>query len=415
MKLPLQIGLRYLLARHPFAREGNSYLALVSLVSFLGLFLGVVALTVVVSVMNGFDRELKTRILGVVPHLIVQADDPRELLAASDMMPQVASSSSYAEAQGLILTDQGSRLMQFYGVDAAVEPPDSALSASMQGVSLDALSGLAGDGIMLGEPVARRYLLRVGDQLSLILPKLAPGREVLQPRMHTVTLKGTFATDSELDYNLAFMDARDLAEISGNPLAFRLMLHDVFAAPLLAEKVEATLSKEKFAEETTASTRNWTDTHGDFFEAVRMEKIMMFVLLSFVIAVAAFGIVAGVSMMVDARRSEVAVLRTLGLPVGQVLMIFLAQGMSVALAGITAGLLLGVPLAWQTPQVMAWIEQHLGASIIQGTYFDAIPVDVRVPDLVAIALVSGLISLAASLYPAWRAALLDPSSILRYE
>lgn len=416
MSLPLQLSWRYLLSRRPQGGEGSSYLALVNLVSFLGLMLGVLALTVVVSVMNGFDRELKTRILGVVPHLIVPADLPLPALQALEMNPQVTSITPYSEAQGLILTRQGSHLMQFYGVDAQAEPAASVLSNSLINTSLDALQG---QGIILGDPVARRFLLQPGDQLSLVLPRKLPGREGLEPRIVSVTLVGIFATDSELDYTLTFMDAAELAAMSGNPLARRVMLDEVFAAPIMARQIAASRGEKLSAEASpgkgVARSRSWTETHGDFFEAVRMEKIMMFVLLSFVIAVAAFGMVAGLSMMIDARRSEVAVLRTLGMSVGQVVMIFLAQGMTITLAGISAGLLLGVPLAQLAPEFMALIEQHLGASIIRGTYFDAIPVDVRVPDLVAIALVSGLIGLAASIYPSWRAALLDPSSILRYE
>lgn len=394
MKLPLFIGGRYAGFRHD-----ERYLSFVSVVSFLGLLLGVLALTVVVSVMNGFDRELKHRILGVVPHLVLESVD----ISSAKLAPGVTAVTRFTEAGGMVLADSGSRLFAIYGVDVAEEPSDSVLSASLQGVSLTALT--SAPSVILGVPAARSLALEVGDGLSLILPGLSEAGKALRPKIIRVRLAGTFKTGSELDHTLALMSVDQLAKASGNPVSLRLTLEDVFAAPGLAAGYEA----EGYG------TRNWTAQHGDFFEAVRMEKIMMFVLLSFVVAVAAFGIVAGLSMMVDSKRADIAVLRTLGLPVHQVVMIFVAQGMLIALAGISAGILLGVPVAYQAPELMAFVERTFGASIIEGTYFDRIPVDVRLPDIVAIAVTSGLISLAASIYPACRAALLDPSAILRYE
>ncbi len=400
MNLPVSVGIRY--AR---SRRGGRFLSFVSLVSFLGLFLGVVALVVVVSVMNGFDRELKQRILGVVPHVVVTSEDLETVsrLAAEQPGGSSAEASLFISARGLIMGDRGSHLLELHGLDIERTGADSLISRSV--VSGELTDLIAPGTIMLGEPVARRFGLVIGDELSLVMPKVTSGGNGVRPQIYTVVFAGAFRLGSELDYGLAVMSWQELQGLTGELPGVRLHLDDIFAAP----GVSAGLRQQGY------EVRDWTLEHGDFFETVRMEKIMMFILLSFVVAVAAFSIVSGLSMMVDSKRTDIAVLRTMGLSVQGVLLIFVTQGMLVAAIAISAGLLVGIPLAFEAPAVMAFIEELTGASIIRGTYFDRIPVDVRTGDLVAIVLTTLSISLAASIYPSWHAARLDPSVILRYE
>ena len=189
-------------------------------------------------------------------------------------------------------------------------------------------------------------------------------------------------------------------------MQFRLRLDDFFAAPAMARELSAREG---------VTVQDWTTNHGDFFRAVKMEKVMMFILLTFIIAVASFGIVSGLGMAVNTRKKEIAVLRTLGLPMGGVMTVFIVQGMAVAVPGVVVGLLLGVPAALYAPELMALLEHLVGISIVDGTYFSRIPTDVRVPDLTVIALVALLISFCATLYPSYRASRLNPAEALGYD
>ncbi len=400
MTLAGVIGLRY-------ARSRNGYLSFISLVSLLGLVVGVVALTVVVSVMNGFDRELKRRILGVVPHLVVagqpaQVSTQERNLAAH---PGVKAVAPFIRQSGLLVKHGNSYLVSLYGILPGREAALSILPTTMVSGSFQALDDPE-PRLLLGEPIARYLGLAIGDEFTLIVPTPSAQGRTLKPTLGRVRLAGTFTAGSELDSSLALMNLEQLQRLSGQTPGYRLRLQDIFAAPRVAGEL---LARGEVV------VHDWTRTHGDFFRTVKMEKVMMFVLLSFVIAVAAFGIVSGLSMMVNTKRREIAVLRTIGLSGPGIMGVFVVQGMAIAVPGILAGLLLGVPLAWYAPELMAMVESLLGASMVAGTYFDQIPTDVRLPDLLAIALVALLISLCASLYPSWRASRLAPAEGLRYE
>jgi lipoprotein-releasing system permease protein len=373
-------------------------------VSFFGLVLGVVALLVVVSVMNGFDRELRTRILGVVPNLVVSGTTVEEVRrSAGDKAVAVAP---FKEAQVMLLSEQGSHLIALYGIepDARAEARMSILPDAMIDGSID---NLAGDQLelILGVSVARRLGLISGDSVSVIVPRLTESGRLLKPRVFKAVLAGTFEVGSELDYRLGVMALTDMLTMTDNRTDVRVKLANIFAAPMLARQLDAD----------GLTVTDWSDRYGDFFETVRMEKIMMFILLSFVIAVASFSIVSGLSMLVDSKRRDIAVLRTMGMSESGVLAVFLVQGISVALTGIVVGLILGIPLAHYTPAIMGSLETIFGFSIVEGTYFDQIPTDVRWPDVAVIVVVAFVISLLATLYPSIKASRLQPAAILRYE
>jgi len=398
MNVPFFVAERYL-------RSGSvgGFASVVTAVSFLGLVLGVVALVVVVSVMNGFDRELKTRILGAVPHLVVSGSN-LEMLDDYRKEYPIKAVTRFQEKQALTVSARGSHLISIYGVDPQHEEIASTLAGAMLPGTLDELAQTE-LGIVLGHSVANKLGVIPGDSLNIIVPRLSRAGGLLKPKPVAVSLTGTFALGSELDYRLGVMRLEDLTGATTESPGLRVTFSDVFAASRMAGEL-----KRKGLE-----VEVWTERHGDFFETVKMEKVMMFVLLSFVIAVASFSIVAGLSMLVDAKRRDIAVLRTMGLTEGEVMRLFLAQGAMITSLGIVSGIVVGLPLAWYAPDLMSMIETLLGFSIVEGTYFDRIPTDPRAADIAAIVAVTAVIGMAATLYPALRASRLPPAQILRYE
>lgn len=398
MNVSLLIAERYL-------RAGSStkFGSLFSTVSFLGLVLGVIALIVVVSVMNGFDRELKARILGAVPHVLVQSESTKEVAAAVASM-QVVAITPFQEAQLLLVARRGSHLVTVFGISPEKEIGASILPESMiEGRLTELTSGARG--IVLGESVARRLGVRIGDKISLVLPDASITGDLIRPRLGSAIVKGIFSVGSELDFHLGVMHVEDLVQQTKKPLVTRLTLDDLFAAPMAT----------RLLREAGYDAEDWTNRYGDFFETVRMEKIMMFILLSFVVAVASFSIVSGLSMLVDSKRRDIAVLRTMGMTESGIRQLFLAQGTLITLIGVSVGALLGIPLAYHVPEVMGFVESLVGFSIVEGTYFDRIPTDPRMLDIAVILVVASLIGFAATLYPSIQAARLAPAEILRYE
>ena len=398
MNLTLFISGRYL-----GRRSGRGFASVVTTVSFLGIVLGVVALLVVVSVMNGFDRELKSRSLGAVPHVVVHAAEGDNLqIDLSD--PAIRAITPFQEANVLVASARGSQLIAVYGLQPGLEADASRLPEAMDKRVFTALTP-GGNNLILGESVARRLGLRPGDDVNVLLPVPSASGRTLRPKLARATFVGSFSLGSELDYQLGLMHLEDLTPLIDQPHGFRITLDDIYDAP----KLSMLLRQAGYRVE------DWTGRYGDFFATVQMEKIMMFIVLTFVIAVASFSIVAGLSMLVDAKRREIAVLRTMGMPEPEVLKLFFLQGCVITLVGVGVGLLVGVPLSFYVPEVMGVVESFLGFSIVEGTYFDRIPTDPRLADIVVITFVTTSIGALATLQPARRAARLSPVQVLRYE
>lgn len=393
MMVASMIGLRYTGSR---SRKG--FISLVSLVSFLGLVLGVVALIVVVSVMNGFDRELKQRILSAVPHMVVTGENPA-VVSRALAGTGIESVSVFQEAQLMLIAPAGNSLVLVHGIDIESSPGHHYAEIQAQ------LKRHQEGGIVLGEGAARRLGLLPGDPVQLVVPAVSSTGATLRPRLAQALLLDTFSLGSELDYTLAYMAAADLAQVTRQPLDVRVTFDDLFSVPVHTRMLTGL----------GFQVEDWTLRYGDFFSAVKMEKIMMFVLLTFVIAVASFSIVSGLSMLVDNKRRDIAVLRTMGLSNGGVLGIFMLQGMLISGLGILTGVILGLPMAWFAPELMDYLARLSGISIIEGTYFNQIPTDVRPLDVGIVVLVALVISFLATLYPSVRASRLDPAVVLRYE
>jgi lipoprotein-releasing system permease protein len=400
--VPWFVGVRY-----NGSRSGNHYLSFISRVSLFGLALGVIALTVVVSVMNGFDTQLRYRILGAVPQLLVDGPPTPALTAFLDEHPAVLAHGPFLQRHGMVIGKSNNKLVALYGVLPENEAALSIIHDHLIGSSMtDLVPG--SDKAILGRPLAYQLGLQVGDEMTVIIPEPGKGGNTITPKLARLRVAGYFELDAELDYGLVLVHLNDLQGITGNPsVQQRVTLTDVFLAPRVAREIGVMLED--------AVVHDWTAEYGDFFETVKMEKVMMFLLLTLIVAIAAFNIVSGLSMMVKEKASDIAVLRTLGLSSTQVMQIFIVQGSLVGAAGVLLGVLLGVPLALYVPEVVGFFEALFGGKVLAGTYFSEVPTDVRWLDIGVIVLVSLGIAVLATLYPAYQASRLQPAAILRHE
>lgn len=389
------VGLRY-----SGTRSNSLFLSFISLISLIGVTLGVVALTVVVSVMNGFDSELKKRILGAVPHVTVEgAMDP---IVTNDRIKAVAP---FMQRQGMLINGNSNQLLAVYGIVPEEESRISVIPAHVN-VPLEALMAPGSNRMVMGRGLGYRAGLERGDSVTLVIPEPSAGGNSVSPKIARVEVSGFFELGSELDYRLALLHIDDLKAITGSmKTGYRLTLNNIFAANEVARWLEDSLGPD-------VKVSSWSREYGNFFETVRMEKVMMFILLALVIAIAAFNIISSLSMMVKEKQADIAVLGTLGMSPGRIMMIFVIQGGLIGILGTLLGVLIGVPLAIYVPEIVGFFEQILGSRMLAGTYFDRVPSDVRAPDIAVVLLVSLTITMLATLYPAWRAARLRPAEVL---
>lgn len=375
------------------SRRSSRFLSLITGVSIFGLTLGVMALVVVVSVMNGFDSQLKHRILGAVPH-VISRDRPE---------PKVGESSAeFLRFQGMVLAGD-SRLVTIFGIDPMAESEISVLPDHMLTGDLSALQAGSNKAVV-GSTLAARLGLWSDEQTTLLIPVASDGGSRVIPKIAKVTIAGTFRLDSELDHSLLLMHVEDLKRFTGSDhVTYRITLDNIFSAGTY---------KADFPESIMST---WYDDYGDFFAAVRMEKLMMFLLLTMIVMIAALNTVSGLSMMVKEKQAEIAVLRTMGLDRHQISLIFVVQGSAIGMLGVLLGLIIGLPIAYHVTEIVSFFENIFGGRMLAGTYFDRVPTDVRLTDIFAIALVSIFIAITATLYPAFRAGRLEPAQVLRAE
>ncbi|MFT7685742.1 MAG: lipoprotein-releasing system permease protein [Candidatus Azotimanducaceae bacterium] len=391
MNLPFFIGLRF-----STKARGSNYLSFITKASMFGFSLGVMALVIVVSVMNGFDSQLKGRILGAVPHMVVDG----ELSDSLKNSEFIAATSIFQQREGILVQGSVNRMVAIYGIEPKLEPKVSVIPQNMK---IGSIEDLAGNKIIIGEPLARRLGLWIGDSITILIPEASKKGNSIAPKIASVIVAGTFELHSELDYSLVLMNVDYLRTITGDlSIQNRLSLDDVFHV----EKVR-NLAGEG------VEIQDWSEVYGDFFETVKMEKLMMFILLTFIVMIAAFNTISGLSMMVKDKQSEIAVLRTMGLSRISVMQIFVVQGSFIGLLGIIFGLALGIPLAFHITEIVGFVEDLLGNRMLAGTYFDRVPSDVRLSDILVIVALSLFISIVATLFPAYRASKVEPASILR--
>ncbi len=394
----LWIGWRYLAIR------GRAFVSLITWVSILGLGLGVAVLVVVISVMNGFDAELHRRILGTVPHIVL-VPPATDTTTDPARFSKVGDAFRFFEADGMVARSSGVEAVAVYGIDAQGIAAMDVVAQKMTSGSIDALN-TAGGGLVMGSPLAMHLGLAVGDPVTLVLS--SPTNDSIVPRLERFTLAGTFEIGAELDYGLVLIGLADVrARGLGNTgkLGVRVRLAD----PM---RVDAAVTQLATLVPAGWQITDWRSNYGELFRAVRLEKSMMFMLLVLIVAIAAFNIVSAQTMLVNDKRTDIAILRTMGASEGLILRLVLVQGILVALGGIGFGLLLGLLLANHVTETVSLLESLIGAKLLDGSYFDTVPSVVLPFDIALIAAVSFAFCLLSALHPARRAAALNPAEAL---
>lgn len=413
--LPLFVGLRY-----TRAKRRNHFISFISLISMLGIMLGIVALIVVLSVMNGFHKEIQERILGMASHATLSNPEPgglhqwRELLTQVRAAPEVLGAAPFVEIEAMLMSNGQTNAALLRGILPAEEDEVSTLRADMTAGRIEDLT--PGDfNIILGVELAMALGVGLGDQVTVVTPQLNATPIGVMPRMKGFRIVGLFEVGmAEYDRGAAFLHMQDAAKLMrlGDDAAegIRLKLTDMFQAPRMARELAAALGGYY-------RVTDWTQVHRNFFAALRTEKRMMGIILFLIVAVAAFNIVSTLVMVVTDKRGDIAVLRTLGAAPRTIMAIFMVQGTSIGLVGTLLGVIGGVLLGWNVETIVANIEQVFGVHFLDPSiyYISALPSDVRLSDVLSIAGGAFAMSILATLYPAWRASRTDPAEALRYE
>ena len=406
----------YIGSRYTRAKKRSQYVSFISLTSMIGLTLGVMALILVLSVMNGFQREMSTRILGLVPHAVISADTPlddwRAVAERALAHPGVVGAAPYTPLEGMLSYRGAMQPVQVSGIDPARESDVSSLPASLEAGRLSALR--PGEfGVILGSAVAWRFGVSLGDKLTLIIPELSDAPGGVTPRMHRLTVVGVFKVGAELDGSLAMVHRDDAAAMlrwqPGQVQGVRLKLADLYGAPQVASALAGELGGDYRAED-------WTRTQGSLFGAMQMEKTMVGLLLLLIVAVAAFNIIATLIMVVSDKRTDIAILRTLGATPREIMGIFMVQGCIIGFGGTLAGAVLGVLGALNVSTLVGWLERVSGQHVFSSdVYFiSSLPSELQGADVALVVGAALALSFLATLYPAWRAAQTQPAEALRY-
>ncbi len=409
----LFIGLRY-----TRAKRRNHFISFISLISMAGIALGVAALIVVLSVMNGFQEELRTRILGVAAHIQISGPDntlagwPR-VAADAGRNPEVVAAAPYVTAQGMLAFDGAVQGAVIRGILPDYEDRVADIGAHMKRGRLGDLR--PGDfGIVLGADLARALGVTLGDKVVLIAPEGQVTPAGILPRLKQFRVVGIFSVGMyEYDAGLALIDLADaqkLYRMGDRVSGVRLRLKDLYQAPRVAQELAGTLRGDFYI-------TDWTRQHANFFRAVEIEKNVMFIILLLIVAVASFNIVSTLVMVVTDKQADIAILRTLGASPASILKVFVIQGAFIGVIGTAMGVLGGVLLALNIPVIVPAIERTFGIHFLAKSvyYISELPSKLELRDVLVIGTVSLVLSLLATLYPSYRASKVNPAEALRYE
>ncbi len=424
-KLPyeLWIGARYAGLSSLRGRKGrrDRFVSFVAATSMAGIALGVAALIVVLSVMNGFQKDVRDRMLSVLPHIEIYApgaDAERtlgqasELIAAAKKSSAVLAGAPFVSAQGMVMRGQELRGVQVRGIDPVAEKDVSQVGSQMVRGRLTDLK--AGEfGIVLGQDLADALSVRIGQTIMMLAPSANISPAGFSPRMRQFTVVGTFRSGHyEYDSSLAFVDVTDAAKLFRDSAmaGVRLRVNDMHRAPEIAQALVPLLPN-------TVAVADWSRNNRTWFAAVQTEKRMMFLILALIVAVAAFNLLSSLVMAVKDKQSDIAILRSFGSTPGEIARIFLVQGALIGVIGTLLGVLGGSAIAFNIDVIVPAIERMMGAQFLpREIYFiSTLPSDPRLSDITSIGITSLIMSLLATLYPSWRASRLQPAEVLRHD
>lgn len=418
LKFPYEliIGWRYTRAGRSTRRNG--FISFISGVSMLGIALGVAALIIVLSVMNGFQKEVRDRMLGVVSHIEVYAKDGQALpdvaqtLRQARANPEVIGAAPFIAAQALLARGEDMKGAMVRGVDPAQEHLVTDVVGGAQTAVLARLTP-GGFGVVLGSELARSMGVRTGDHVTLMAPSGQVTPAGVVPRLKQMTVVGTLDSGHfEYDSSLAMVHVEDAAKIFRleGPSGIRLKLRDLHDARRVADELSRSLTGDLYI-------RDWTRQNRTWFAAVQVEKRMMFIILTLIVAVAAFNLVSTLVMTVTDKRADIAILRTLGASPGSIMGIFVVQGAMVGVIGTLAGLLLGLGVAFNIDVIVPALEHALGATFLPKDIYliSRMPSEPQQADILPIAVIALIMAFVATLYPSWRASRVNPAEALRYE
>jgi lipoprotein-releasing system permease protein len=418
MQIPYELLLGWRYTRAGRATRRNGFISFISGVSMLGIALGVAALIIVLSVMNGFQKEVRDRMLGVVSHIEIFSPygqalpDVAKTLAEVKANPQVIGAAPFIGTQALLARGEDMKGAIVRGIDPALEGEVTDLAAGMKNGALARL--VPGEfGVVLGRDLARQIGVQQGDKVTLVAPSGQVTPAGVVPRLKQMTVVGTFDSGHyEYDAGLVMMHVDDAARIFRleGPTGIRLKLKDLHQAREVGAQLAGTLSGDLLSRDWTRQNRNW-------FAAVQLEKRMMFIILTLIVAVAAFNLVSTLVMTVTDKRADIAILRTLGASPASIMGVFVVQGAAVGVIGTLSGLLLGLGVAFNIDIIVPALESLLQASFLPKDIYliSRMPSEPLASDIVPIGLISLVLAFVATLYPSWRASRVNPAEALRYE
>ncbi|MGR6873719.1 lipoprotein-releasing ABC transporter permease subunit [Pseudomonas sp. HK3] len=409
--LPILIGLRY-----TGAKRRNHFISFISAISMAGLTLGVAVLILVLSVMNGFDRELRERILGMVPHAALYAKDGLQdwQVLANEVKnkPGIVGVAPFVNIQGMMSHKGRVQGVMVNGIEPEWEKKVSILPDFMKLGEFDSL--VAGKyQIIIGDLLARKLGVTLGEKVTLIMPEASLTPAGVMPRLKRFTVSGVFSVGAELDANFAYIhmvDAAKMARMKYPAQGLRLKTEDLFQAPRIAWNLTFDL-------DASITSSDWTRTHGNLFQAIQMEKTMIGLLLLIIVAVAAFNIVSTLVMVVTDKQGDIAILRTLGMSPGSIMKIFMVQGSVIGVVGILLGTGLGIILALTVTDIIAGIERLLDVQFLNANvyFISYLPSQLKWMDVMIVTGSGLMMSFLATLYPAYRASKVKPAEALRYD
>ncbi|MEI7949931.1 MAG: lipoprotein-releasing ABC transporter permease subunit [Gammaproteobacteria bacterium] len=411
----------YIGSRYASLRSRNFLVGFISLLTVGGLALGVAILVTVLSVMNGFDREMQQRILGLVPHITVTTPrlnylrseaEWKDTRAIIDNTPGVLATAPYMQLQGMLLANGHSKGVLLNGVDPAQEARVSIINNFMQSGSLDALQDKSYH-IAIGANLARQLGVKAGDAVTLVstVVPLTPMGEFT--RQKTFTVAAIFSVGSQLDSNLALVnlgDAQRVYRLTNQLHGYRIRSDNLFGVAELTTRLRAAVTME-------LNYDDWTRSYGNIYENIRMSKALVGLLLSLLVAVAAFNVIVSLMMVVREKQGDIAILRTMGTATGTIRNIFLVQGLAIGLIGTASGVVIGVLLSLSIGDIVAALQTMTGVQFLSADIYPVnyLPSQVQLGDVLLVGALALVLSLLATLYPAARAARTRPAEILRYE